>query len=202
MRSHSLPDWERSTMYLTPFVYEFFLYNSLYQVDWPESLAKSEQILHTSDREPPRQKAFEDFLCKESLSFPHVVCLAFEELRKTDLQGNWTTIKPDSVNPSGNPSGNPSLITEERGKKFFKDLRELQNRLEHLDQKPTNQLHSEVFNYIAECRRFVYDVRCNIFHGRKTLAEAYEQVQNERIRVYYLFLNGLVSLFFEIMQQK
>jgi hypothetical protein len=31
-----------STMYLTPFAYQFFIYNSLYQIDWAESVKNDE----------------------------------------------------------------------------------------------------------------------------------------------------------------
>jgi hypothetical protein len=62
-------------------------------------------------------------------------------------------------------------------------------------------LLDESFRYIRELRLFVYDVRCNIFHGRKSLADAMESAQNERIRVYFHFLNGLVALFFAVAEK-
>ena len=36
-----------SIMPLTPFVYEFFLFNSLYQVDWVASNEKTGLVFHT-----------------------------------------------------------------------------------------------------------------------------------------------------------
>jgi hypothetical protein len=55
---------------------------------------------------------------------------------------------------------------------------------------------NQLIGRIAELRLFVYDVRCNIFHGRKSLADLEDENQNKRIRTYYAFLHGLVSLFF------
>lgn len=179
-------DQQNSTMHLTPFVYEFFLYNSLYQIDWPKSLETGQIKLHPSDKERPRQKAFEDFLRERSKPYPHLICKAFKTLSEEDIKGSWTTIVSDP------------FITEECGEKFFKNLDSLQNRLKRLSDQPT--LHDEVFNFSRECRLFVNLVRNNIFHGRKSLADM-DYKQNRRIKIYYLFLNSLLCLFFRLMSE-
>lgn len=176
-----------TTMYLTPFIYEFFLYNSLYQIDWHKSLGLGRIEAHTFNNEEDQQNAFEDFLREKSKASPDLICKAFGPLSIMETQGDWTRIVPDS------------RIRLERGDKFFGDLTQLQNRLKRLCRQPTSDLHNEAFNYIFDCRLFVYKVRCNIFHGRKTIHEAYEPGQDKRIEVYYRFLNCLVSLFFEVM---
>ena len=45
----------RSTMFLTAFVYEFFIYNSLYQVDWSKSTASGNLKYHANGRERPNK---------------------------------------------------------------------------------------------------------------------------------------------------
>ncbi|MDT8375339.1 MAG: hypothetical protein RQ867_01240, partial [Mariprofundaceae bacterium] len=45
-----------STMPLTPFVYEFFLFNSLYQVDWNKSYEVEELIFHPDDYSESKQQ--------------------------------------------------------------------------------------------------------------------------------------------------
>ena len=51
-----------STMFLTAFVYEFFLYNSLYQVDWPASSDSGALAYLASGTEDEKQAEFENFL--------------------------------------------------------------------------------------------------------------------------------------------
>ncbi len=53
---------ERDTTNVLRFVVYFFIYNSLYNVDWQSSLASHKRVPHAGDKEPKRQKAFEDFL--------------------------------------------------------------------------------------------------------------------------------------------
>ena len=53
---------KRSTMFLTPFVYQFFIYNSIYTIDWPISLQTEAITPLGGDREPPKQIALECFI--------------------------------------------------------------------------------------------------------------------------------------------
>jgi hypothetical protein len=178
----------RSTMFLTPFVYQFFIYNSLYQVDWPASIQTGALQYHPTRDEEQSQAAFEEFLQNASSSIPDALNRAFADIEVLNIAGSWTMIVPDP------------LITEEQGTKFLNDLRAFQRNLRGLRRAHHPAQVSEVFPYIRELRGFIYRVRCNIFHGRKSLSEVGEPSQNERIKVYYLFLNGLVTLFFLVVQ--
>jgi hypothetical protein len=181
------PEGERSTMYLTPFVYEFFMYNSIYQIDWEKSLVDSQLQYHSREmKEKEKQGPFEGFLKAQTKISPHLVSTAFQRLLEIPIDDSWAIVTPDS------------RITAERGRQFFENLRQLRERLHRLEHQPTSELHDEVFNYICQCRVFVYDVRNNIFHGRKTLVDATEPNQNRRIEIYYWFLYGLLSLFFRL----
>jgi hypothetical protein len=44
-----------STMPLSPFVFEYFLFNSIYQVDWRKSLDEDELIFHPNDYSEAKQ---------------------------------------------------------------------------------------------------------------------------------------------------
>jgi hypothetical protein len=181
---------KKLTMFLTPFAYEFFLYNSLYQIDWSKSLKEGRIEVHTPDtfdkEEKVQQSIFEDFLREYSMAYPELINTAFARLSNTRL-GEDARI---------------SLDKSKGGPKFYGDLNQLQERLKRFSKMNTPELHKDVFDYVGRCRPFVYKVRCNIFHGRKTIAEAYEPGQNQRIEVYYYFLNSLVSLFFGIMREE
>ena len=108
------------------------------------------------------------------------------------MQGPWTKIEHDPT------------ITEEEGKAFFGRLRRFQEILRRLE-RPKGSVRTrrdleDAFMRIGELRPFIYKVRCNIFHGRKSLVEAVEKNQNKRIEVYFLFLKGLVTLFFGVFK--
>jgi hypothetical protein len=174
----------RSTMYLTPFVYQFFIYNSLYSVDWTASFSTGQLTHQGTSAEDRAQRSYEEFLEHVTRAFPGCLNQAFAELEALDLDGAWTCVVPDP------------MITEDMGRKFFGDLRRFQGALRSLRRSGSRDNHSVVFECIRELRPFVYRVRCNVFHGRKSLVEALEADQNDRIKVYYHFLKGIVGAFF------
>ena len=124
----------------------------------------------------------------EASRIPAALDSAFEYFEALPTPGPWTRVIPDT------------RITEEEGVKFFNDLSKFQSTLRRLRKSPGPACLLQAFSYIRELRLFIYCVRCNIFHGCKSLADAIEQNQNKRIEVYYRFLNGLVTLFFTLMR--
>ncbi|MEI6068622.1 MAG: hypothetical protein WCP96_14865 [Methylococcaceae bacterium] len=173
-------------MPLTPFVYEFFLFNSLYQVDWNTSNEKNELIFHPkNDGEFTKQKALLSFIKTYAKNKPADLYRSFEPLLYIErTEGPWTQVTPDST------------ISDEDGKKFFRDILELQTILKQCKNPSDISTNKNTFDILRECTRFIYNVRNNIFHGSKTLDEAREPNQKRRIEVYELFLKGLTSLFF------
>ena len=175
-----------SIMPVTPFVYEFFLFNSLYQVDWRKSIDQHRVIYHSEESsETQDQRAFISFLKEYAKSNSSSVFRAFEPLLEIqNLDGEWTQVKPDS------------RISKAAGADFFSNIFQLQNILKSCG-APADMLTSKkVFDPIKECVHFVYLVRNNIFHGSKTLGETFEKNQKRRIEVYDLFLKCVTSLFF------
>jgi len=173
---------ERSTMPVTAFVYEFFIYNSLYQIDWFESIATRDFVYHPDRGEEKQQKEFERFLyclCEKNLD---IIRESFVGLKYKSLSGSWTRIVPDR------------RVTKEDGERFFNNLRKLQQVI-HSKSLSIDQLPS-IFESITQCRGFVYKIRCHIFHGRKTLAHVRDSDQQKRLEVYNLFLTCLVTSFF------
>lgn len=173
-----------STMPATSFVFEFFLFNSLYQHDWQTSIEHRDLKSWSVEKlkELQQQVRFEKFIRSQCQSRPDIIKRAFSPVAQLeDLDGEWTTIIPDS------------RINREHGRSFFKKLSRMRDLLCAND--PPNPTGS-FFKLIGDCRYFVYLVRNNIFHGSKSIGEIYEREQRRRIEVYDIFLKSLVSLFF------
>lgn len=181
----------RAIMPATPFIFEFFLYNSIYQVDWEATESngfKTEFSIETGENGRPirwpegkQQKALEKYLRKKCQQDQDLLLRAFAPLGLLpDLGAPWTQIRTaDSVKA-------------EEGKLFFERISKLRDLVNTGNLPATGS----IFDMIGECRYFVYNVRNNIFHGSKSLADLYDDQQERRIEVYHLFLQSLVSLFF------
>ena len=180
------PDGDRiSIMPVTPFVYEFFLFNSLYDVDW-ENTGTGPLVFHAETLdEAKKQRAFLSFLRKHAKHRPADIFRAFEPLLDVEVEdGSWTQVTPDA------------RISAADGDAFFRRVREIRGLLAAADPPSAMPTTGRVFDLLRECTHFVYLVRNNVFHGSKTLGEIYEAKQKRRIEVYDLFLKGLTSLFF------
>jgi hypothetical protein len=175
-----------SIMPLTPFVYEFFLFNSLYQVNWEASNEESGLVFHEEDfSESKKQRAFISFIKQYATLKPADLYRAFEPLIHIDkTRGEWTRVTPDS------------RISTSDGEKFFSNIFQLQTLLEQCKAPADIPTSKKIFDILKDCTYYIYLVRNNIFHGSKTLGEVYEPNQKQRLEVYDLFLKGLTSLFF------
>lgn len=175
-----------SQMPITPFVYEFFLFNSLYQVDWAALNKDSGLVSHPDDfSEPKKQKALISFIKQHATKEPADLYRAFEPLIHIGrAEGEWTLVTPDS------------RVSTSDGDKFFRGIRQLQILLDGCKTLSTIPTSKKTFDVLEECTYFIYLVRNNIFHGSKTLGDIFEPNQKRRIEVYDLFLKGITSLFF------
>jgi hypothetical protein len=182
---------EHSTMPVTPFVYEFFLYNSLYSVDWEKSLTNGYVFNYADNslKERPKQRKFEQLLKQLAAKNPGALYEAFSPLAAIPLEGDWTRITPDAY------------ISLNDGKQFFKNLSSLQQLVQNRKALDVQRL-DEVFARIENCRIFIYKVRNNIFHGSKRLGEIWETSQRKRIEVYRLFLTCLITSFFLLIRDQ
>ena len=182
----------RSIMPLTPFVYEFFIFNSLYQVDWKRSYDEKKVIFNPEDfNEAKRQREFTKFVKNRAKNTPAYIYRAFGPLAYfPKTVGKWTNIVPDA------------RIKEEDGERFFNKIRKLREIVENCDSPHDMPTSEQVFELIDDAIYFIYLVRNNIFHGAKSLGDIYESDQKRRIEIYDLFLTGLVSLFFLVVGKK
>jgi hypothetical protein len=170
-----------STMPVTPFVYQYFLYNSLYSVDWKQSVDRG-CVCTLNGKEHKKQGRFEAFLRKKVEQ--DLTCLnALFPLTELPTDGNWTEVKADD------------RVSVDEGRAFFHDVKLLQDHVQAYQHSGSVEL-DKLFETIARCRKFTYKIRNNIFHGSKRLGDVWDKAQKKRIEVYYRFLNCLVSMFF------
>ena len=176
----------RSTMPVTSFVFEYFIYNSLYQYDWERSIAEADMVPWEDEpTEPQQQNGLERFVKSQCKSNPQILMRAFEPLTHIDdLTGEWT-----EVTPCAGTRG----ITTEDGRRFFRKLTQLRDRVRSRDDLKINK---SLFDLICDCRYFVNRIRNAVFHGSKSIGETWDAKQRKRIEVYDIFLKCLVSLFF------
>ncbi len=177
------PKGRKPIMPLTNFVFEFFIFNSLYQIDWPSS-CKINSIKYHDREDISEFNQIAKFLrfirqnCPNENSFLKDF---FEPLNYLNLEGRWTKIIEDD------------RIKIKHGESFFNNLNWLRSNLEGLQPTKTN------FRKIELCLQFIVDVRNNIFHGTKTQEEAREKSQAKRIEIYDIYLKCINSLFFSII---
>jgi hypothetical protein len=178
----------RSIMPVTPFVFELFIYNSIYQVDWPASLKAGCVESHPRDAmtETRQQDELERFLKPHIREKPGLLFGAFKPIREASLEGAWTKVVPDA------------RISAAEGEHFFERMRRLRNMLRETERPEALRVNNQLFDLIKNCRRYVYLVRNNIFHGSKTLGETYEQNQRDRIELYLSLVRCLNQLFFDV----
>jgi len=170
---------------LTNFVFEFFLFNSLYSINWTESMNTGNLTEHPRDDDLGEAKQQREFVKFCRNQFKHLDSTKMTEAflpltRLDDLSSDWTKISPDE------------RITEEQGIRFFTKIAELGT----LAKQDALKANKKTFGLIDDCCFFVYQVRNNIFHGAKSIGEIYESNQARRIGVYDLFVRCLNSLFF------
>ncbi len=192
-----------STMPTTSFVYNFFIYNSIYQYDWETSvrhrkltLWSVEQESHDreklsetvkSDSDLAKQKRLEKFMRKVCKKDQTLLPMAFRTLAQlTDLDDPWITEETES------------RPTRDANSNFFINLLQLSHAMRQAEETGDKVIKAtkQNFELIQKCRYSVYTVRNNIFHGSKTLGDTRDQNHKKRLAYYDLFLKCLLQLFF------
>jgi hypothetical protein len=198
------PDGEsRSTMPTTSFVYNFFIYNSIYQCDWEASWMKGKLTPWNAEpdadkslkagqsvesvSEPAKQKGLEKFLRKKCSKRPPLLGMAFSPLGGlTDLEGSWTIAPSDRRLPAS------------AGTRFFHYLAELSTVLSNPVQVREGIVEASKANFesIQKCRFSIYLARNSVFHGYKSPGDPRDRDQKKRLAHYDLFMKCLLGLFF------
>ena len=95
----------------SPFIFEYFLFNSLYHIDWEASERELSHVTHGSGaKEREKQKRLLDWIWGVASAQPTLIWRAFQPLLVDALEGDWTEISPGSG------------LTAGGGRRFFVDL--------------------------------------------------------------------------------
>ena len=178
----------KPVMPATPFIFEYFIYNSIYQHDWLQSDACRHLVAHgeaerkRGDEGEQQKRLVDEYLLPVCKKQPELLWRAFAPFQYLiDLHGKWAKINFDTN------------ITAQQGEDFFAAMYAIQSMIQK-----DRSLRSidEFFVKLHICRQFIGRVRNNIFHGRKKLDEIWTDSQRKRIELYHLFIQSLNSLFF------
>jgi hypothetical protein len=177
----------------TRFIYAFFTFNGIYGFDWQSSFDSRKAIRWQPDEDgklPKEKTQFKNYLryVNDKLS-PETPTFFSDKLK--DMLRSFRIAEPatviehiDLVNASN------ELI--ELGKQFPKQF----SIVLEGKQKP------EDF-YPSACLllKFVYKVRCNLFHGEKTRVQLLHLEQQQRLLIYTALLIAANSLLFRVAEK-
>lgn len=186
--SGQLYERSQTLMPATPFIFDYFIYNSLYSVDWKACEAEKEMVYFDRSEaltESKQQLALEKYLsCKTDNSFK-IFREAFEPFAYIDLTGEWTQTLATG------------RISQDDGEQFWKRAMALQGLLN----VSKARISSDDLNLVKQMRFFVYKVRNNIFHGSKRVGihADMDMAHKKRLQIYDLFIRCLMSWFFLAM---
>lgn len=178
----------------TNFVYAFFTFNSIYSFDWESSFAEKKAMRWEPDannklpREEEQIKSYIQFI-SENLGAKASVLLCEktnEMLAACDIDNASAVMADIKVSNSNKKLNNIAKAMPNHIKKLSKgDLAQ-------------QDFHATLFPML----KFVYAVRCNIFHGAKTHIEMTKPDQQRRLLVCYALLVSSNQLLFEIPKHK
>lgn len=171
------------------FVYAFFTFNSIYSFDWESSFRDKKVVRWEPDklgkmlREEDQIKAY--LCCMDSLIKPETAGLLSSDLsiqlKRHDISDPVEELmQVDIVNATNKVK---NLAKQMPGK--FKNLLSAKVKPEDL------------FADLCAILRFVYAVRCNLFHGSKTHVELLDLKQQRRILIYSSILIATNALLFK-----
>lgn len=178
----------QTLMPATPFIFDYFIYNSLYSVDWNASEVEREVVYFDRSEqlsESKQQEAFENFISRKTDKSFKIFHKAFEPFAYIDLTGDWTQTLA------------AGRISKDDGYKFWQRAQRLQEILN----TSSNKISNRTTDMIREMSRFVYLVRNNIFHGSKQVGihSDMDNGHKKRLQIYDLFIRCLMGWFFLAM---
>ena len=193
---HAIKEVEQTTWTdFTPsrFIYAFFTFNSIYSFDWESSFAQKEAVKWQPDeagRVPKEDDQFKAYLrYADNALRPNTARTYSKELtRVLTLYG------------VDRPTEELRAVDLVNAPKKLKALaHQLPGEFERLWKgKP---MEDQFFPSACAVFRFVYEVRCNLFHGTKTTVQLLNPAQQRRLLIYTATLIAGNSLLFRVAKQ-
>ncbi|NBC11484.1 MAG: hypothetical protein GVY24_07100 [Planctomycetes bacterium] len=172
------------------FIYAFFTFNSIYSYNWKSSFCKEKAIKWDADSTTPsprESKRFKEYLRFADQKMNSGILQHFSEELMRRLQSYGIDKPIDELQ-------NVCLVNA------TKDLRNLAEQLPGqfkslLEPKPTS---TDFYSPASAVLAFVYEVRCNLFHGSKTRVQLHDHAQQRRLLIYTAILIAANSLLFQV----
>lgn len=175
------------------FIYAFFTFNSIYGFDWQSSFDEQKVIRwqqNDKGRYPTEEEQFKAY-------FGYV---------NAQLSPDTPTIFSEKLNQMLDWFG----ITDPVTALEHIDLVNANKKLKKLSKKVPNQFSvvlkgdqnpDEFYLSVSILLEFVYKVRCNLFHGTKTMVQLLNMEQQKRLLIYTALLITTNSLLFRVTEK-
>ena len=188
-------DWE--LYFPNHFIYSFLAFNSLYNVDWAASYNKG-RIESIPKVKVPTKKGDKFFEEKEGVKQEMYLSFCFKDSNfvksykdffircvlkgdtAVDVKEMLSEIRLDSL-----PNG--SVRTENYVRRFRFAVDDLLTR---------GRFHKDTISIILD---YIYSVRCNLFHGVKSIDEMKDYGQQDRFDIYASFIIALNQMVFSYL---
>ena len=190
--NHAILNSERRWKRFIPtnFIYVFFTFNTLYNVDWEQSLRIGRKWIILNNREDiyefDKIEQYINFCCKDE---------EFLKIYK-DFFRKYVTHRYSS----GQILSELHQIQVDKpfsnGRIWNEDI------ITHFLNVCHNFLENDIFDkhFIKGVARFVYYIRCNLFHGVKTMDMLNEPAQQIRLEIYTLFIIAINQMVFSYIE--
>lgn len=171
------------------FIYTYFTFNSMYDIDWESSFADL-QVLETKEKyqRDRFQKAIKFFFKKLGSDAPNIF--------STLLQHQLHAFDVEDAEKIMNTLKTPR--EDEETEKLRKGFKRILGTL----REPSSTTPSDYLESLLRIITFIYKVRCNIFHGSKTRYDMEEESQQARFLVYSAILIAVNALLFEVAKRE
>jgi hypothetical protein len=176
----------------THFIYSFVSFNTLYNVDWSDSLNRGYvRSQHYTATEHSKIDAYIDFCCQDEEFLQtykdFFVDYIVAHYDVDDILRRLKFIQVDRRYSNG------SIWNQELIDKFYNACEECLKG---------QQFNKDIIKIIID---FVYKVRCNLFHGIKSMDELNDPYQQVRLDIYSLFtiaINQMVFSYIDYLNKK
>lgn len=165
----------------TYFIYSYFTFNTLYNIDWSESLKRG--FLWNG------RKGYEEIKQSNYLYF------CFEDGEFVDLYKHFFI---DFVIKSNKGINIIDELSKIKVDEYWHGSIKKQLDIDIFVRACKDVFEQKNFNRdnVIIIIDFIYKIRCNIFHGEKTIKELYDQEQMKRLLIYATILIAINQMVF------
>ena len=171
----------------THFIYAFFTFNTLYNIDWDKSLNCGDlRNWHKSKTEHEKISSYIDFCCQDDCFLKDYKVFFIKYVTRkynySEILEELKCIEMDRRYSNG-AINNTTLISN------FNNACSLCLTEDVFDQEAIDTII-----------RFVYKIRCNLFHGVKTMEDLKYPSQQKRLEIYSSFVVAINQMVFSYLE--